>query len=165
MSSDPEANPKGNHTNADGVPGPSTKGPRWLNSVEVVEEILRKFASEAIRRLGDPDGAEWVKQRAIELNATFLGNGYADREIFKTGPWNTPEFIGHNCLQALQISGEDRHGPMLALLDLAVRVNGIVHAHEGEEIETYGSLLDYQIERTRNALCGLPLASTDINDN
>jgi hypothetical protein len=145
------------HSDASGVPGPSPGGPEWLNSVGVVDRILREFGAEAIRRIGEPNGAKWVTDRAREMNATFLGHGYADPVIYATGPWNTPEFIGHNCITALRIDGEDREGPMLAMMSMAADMAEVVHANEEREPEHYAPELERILERTRNALLGLPV--------
>jgi hypothetical protein len=145
------------HTDASGVPGPTPDGPEWLNSVGVVDKILREFGAEAIRRLGEPDGFGWVMNRSRELNATFMGQGYADPVVYRTGPWNTPEFIGHNCIEALRIDGEDRMGPMMALMVMATDMAEVVHANEGRPAEHYAPELERILERTRNALLGLPV--------
>ena len=145
------------HTDASGVPGPTPDGPPWLNSIPVVAGILKEYAAESIRRVGEPGGLEWVLQRARQLNATFLGHGYADPIIYATGPWNTPEFVGNNCIRALRINGEDREGPMLALLAMVSELVDIVQAHEGEHPAEFGPRMDAVILRTRNALLGLPM--------
>ena len=145
------------HSDITGVPGPTPDGPPWLNSVQEVDKIIRAYGAEAIRKLGEDGGLDWVMQRARQLNATFLGHGYADPIIYKAGPWNTPEFIGHNCLEALRINGEDREGPMLALLDMASRLIDVVQTNEGQEPEAYAPEMERILERTRNALLGLPV--------
>lgn len=145
------------HSDASGVPGPTPDGPPWLNSIPVVAAILQEFAAGAIRRVGEPGGLKWVMQRARELNATFLGHGYADPVIYETGPWNTPEFIGSNCIRALRITGEDREGPMLALLAMVSDLVAVVEANEGKDPQEYGPAMDKIILRTRNAMLGLPL--------
>jgi hypothetical protein len=145
------------HTDASGVPGPAPGGRPWLNTVEVVDGILRAFMADVLRKTGTEGGFNWTMERANQLNAMFLGNGYADDTIYGTGPWNTPEFIGHNCIKALRISGEDRKGPGIAILAMAADILDVVSAHEGEEPEAYGHEMDRIMERTRNALLGLPV--------
>lgn len=78
----------------EGVQGPRDGAPQWLNSVDVVNGLVRRFGAEVLRRVSMGPGGHlqsWCESKCLQLNGLFLGFGRNDEAHtgYSRGNWNT----------------------------------------------------------------------------
>lgn len=142
------------HDDASGVPGPDpASGKEWLNSAHVVSRIVREFAVEALRIVGQgkPDVMDRLDFECRRMNSLFLGDGQSD--AYLKGPWNRPDQLGEFIGRAMKIDGRT---------DLAVRdafmvfTDKLLNVAGGTEFGPQDEhRLDVLVADMRDALLGL----------
>lgn len=149
------------HYDASGVIGPSPgdKAP-WLNNVDTVNEIIRDFSTEVLRKFGimpTDDFVAWLKSECERLNQLFLGYQPDEkRDDYKRGPWNVPDQMGQFVRVATKLDGENRFAVRDALMVMARDILTITAEHEGKDPSTWGWKIDGSIEQMASAILGLP---------
>jgi hypothetical protein len=159
------------HTDASGVIGPQAGDELpWLNSVAEVDSIVNDFTAEVMKRHGediekgvmpslDRPLLKWLVPECDRLNGLFFG---LTDEGYKTGPWNTPEQLGHSLIVNLGLTDEEQR--------LAVRNAFMAHAGAVVDVINENRALPFEdwiwqvaglAERLRNALLGIP---ADLGD-
>lgn len=149
------------HNDASGVVGPAPgDNPPWINNVDVVNEIVRQFASEVLRKfsiMSTDDYIAWLKSECERLNQLFLGYQPDEtRTDWKRGPWNTPDMMGQFVRLATKLDGENRFAVRDALMVMARDIVQTTIQHEGEDPKEWGWKLDGSMEMVANAILGLP---------
>lgn len=144
------------HTDASGVPGPDPQsGLTWLNSVDVVDRLVREFARLVIGELGKPDFLPVLEARARFLNELLIGpdEDVARRAGYSRGPWNTPEHCGLYVRQRTHIEGDLHVAVRDAFLKFALDLVGIMQTEAGPSPKAERRL-EALIAELRNALLG-----------
>lgn len=143
------------HTDASFVPGPRPGSGRvWLNSVEVVDRLVRDFARDVLEQLGKrTDFMAWLDMECRRMNGLFLGLTPSD--LYDTGPWNSPDQLGEYVLKALQIEGETRLAVRDAFMVFASKLIKVAKEGGGEFSEFDQRRLEALVGMLRAALLGL----------
>ncbi len=151
------------HTSIEHVPGPGKEPDKeWLNSLDVADQYVRHFAAEVLRRW--PDGGDpftsWVANEAQVANGLFFG--IVPSDTYATGPWNSPDHLGHYLHIALPITGEDRFAVRDAFMWLALEVVKVAKEYIEHPPQQWIWRVDGLIEQVSYALVGAPLDTGDI---
>jgi hypothetical protein len=133
--------------------GELENGRVWLNTVEVVDRIIRDFSREVLPLAGREDFMAQLDFRCRALNGLFLGELPSDR--YQRGPWNTPAQLGEYVLKALQIAGETRLAVRDAFMWYVDRLFDTIDVEGEFDEETLEPLID----QLRGALLGIDEAS------
>lgn len=143
------------HTDASFVPGPRPGSDRvWLNSVDVVDRLIRDFSRDVLEQLGKrTDFMYWLDGECRRMNGLFLGLSPSDR--YDTGPWNSPDQLGEYVLKALQINGETRLAVRDAFMVFASKLIKVAKEGGGEFSDFDKARLDALVGMLRSALLGL----------
>lgn len=145
------------HTDASGVQGPRPgSGREWLNSVPVVDRMVRDFSREVIEKAdGSPEFLSMVDFECRRMNGLFLGSSPSDK--FDRGPWNAADQLGEYILKAMQINGETRMAVRDAFMVHAARLLQILRDAEGKPDGEFTKELERAVAALRSALLGLPV--------
>lgn len=148
------------HTNAGGIPGPSPDDPLpWLNSVPVVERLVRQYFHDLFTYLGQGKSVEglpdFLLEKATYLNRMFLQFLPQMPEYggYRTGPWNTPEQLGMFISKYLHIPGYTRQMVALALEQEAVPV--LEKILSGKPEAQWQAATDRAVDRLVRGLTGI----------
>ena len=139
------------HTDASGVPGPRPGSGRvWLNSIEVVDKIIRAFTTDMLATISSKKPLlPWLNFESRRFNNLFLG--LAPSDVFDTGSWNSPDQLGEYALIELRIDGVTRLAVRDAFFWYAAQVLDLTKTEFDE------AALNQLIERLRNVLLGLKI--------
>ena len=143
------------HTDSTGVPGPRPgSGKVWLNSIEVVDKIIRSFTADMLSTLAaKKDFMPWLEFESRRMNNLFLGIGPSD--IFDTAPWNSPDQLGEYALIELRMDGVTR----LAVRDVFFWYAGQVINLTKSDFDD--AKLNQLIDRFKNILLGINSSGPD----
>lgn len=143
------------HTDATGVPGPRPGSGRvWLNTVEVVNALIRDFTAELLNEIGrQGDLMAWLVFEATRMNNLFLG--ITESDLFDIGPWNRPDQCGIFVANALTLDCELRLAVRDAFMAYAAKVLAVYRESGGEFDEVQRRRLFDLSEQLKNALLGL----------
>lgn len=142
-------------TDSSGLKGPTPGGKPWLNSVDVANQLVREFASNALRNIGRPDLEQRLEFDARRLNNLFLG--ITETSEYERGPWNSPEFCGEHVSKALRINGETRLAVRDALMIFAAKLLEATTSASGPEDPVWRAAMDQEVAVMRSALVGIPV--------
>ena len=122
----------------------------WLNSIEVVDKIIRAFTTDMLANISSKKPLlPWLEFEAMRMNYLFLALSPSD--VFDTGPWNSPDQLGEYALIELRIDGVTRLAVRDAFFWYAGQVLNLTKT-EFDEVA-----MNQLIERLRNVLLGLKI--------
>ena len=141
------------HTDASGVPGPKPgTGRVWLNSVDVVNKIIRAFTKDmlaVVERGGDAMAG--ITFESTRMNNLFLG--ITPSAHFDIGPWNRPDQLGEYILTELGLSGDTHYAVRDAFMWYS---NEVLKVFQSSDDEASRGEINRLVGRLRDALLGLP---------
>lgn len=133
---------------------PPENGKTWLNTISVVDGLIRSFTKELMAIVERPDLKARLEMECRRMNNLFLGITPSDQ--YETGSWNDPEQLGFHILVVLHINGETRLAVRDAFMVFASKVLGIAeNSKNGFSKEDDKKITDL-IAELRSALLGLP---------
>lgn len=148
------------HTDAGGVPGPSPDDPLpWLNSVPVVEKLVRQYFHDLFSYLGQGKSIDglpnFLLEKAKYMNKLFLQYfpQMPEYDGYRTGPWNTPDQLGKFLAYYLHLSGYTHQMVALALEQEAVVV--LEQILSGVPEEEWQRATDRAVDRLVRGLTGI----------
>ena len=153
------------HTDMTGVQGLDMKpGQVWLNTVDVVNDIVRSFVSEVLRHISLMDSTpaslkefhDWLESEGGRLGFLFLGYGESPDEEYARGIWNTPPNLGSYIRIATGSSGDNRTAAKEAFVILGAGVFQLFAANHSLPMSEWGWKLDGLCETMTMCLMGLP---------
>ena len=143
------------HTDSTRVPGPRPgSGKVWLNSIEVVDKIIRSFTADMLSTLAaKKDFMPWLEFEAMRWNNLFLGRSTSD--TFDIGPWNRPDQLGEHVLISLVMNGETHLGVRDGFFWYAGQVINLTKSDFDD------AKLNQLIDRFKNILLGINSSGLD----
>lgn len=159
MSNEQEKDHERIATDDSGIPGPNAENsPRWLNSTEAVDDIVRNFASALVRRYGvidHKDFVAWLTNECFRMNELFIGQGL-ETMPYNRGPWNTPDQLGQHLALALHIQGELRLAVRDAFMIFAAGLGKLMREYQTEDsMPKLQKALDASVVEFSQQLLGL----------
>lgn len=155
------------HSGTDGLILPADSDtPRWLNHPDAINDLVRSFMAEFIRKVPDLTGEElqvWTDNEARSMNSIFLGFIPGEkRDDYIRNPWNTPGQLGQSIGANLGIDIDDtRLAVRDAFVVTAAHVHSLLGENDGVPLDQWGWRLDALCADLTNALLGLPVAEDD----
>lgn len=133
-----------------------------LNSVGVINKIVRAFASDVINHAFSGDMSRnqfvaWAERRTKKLGWLFLGVFTDESAKYRIGVWNRPENLGHHVLLEMGMSGNCSEAVSILFVNLAQDIIKTMREHEGKGEESVKPALDALCARTRDILLGAAL--------
>lgn len=149
------------HTDTDGLVLPDPSGPPWLNTTDVVDGIVRVWASDLMTRFAELDEGpfmQWLESQCVLMNQLFLGyQPQEKRTDYQRSPWNMPQNLGRSIGPNMRFDAETHHAVRDAFMLTAAALIDASTANVGKPVEQWGWQMEAAVEALRNGLLGLPV--------
>ena len=149
------------HSGTDGLVLPDPNGPPWLNTTDVVDGIVRTWASDMLTRFADLEEApfmQWLESQCLLMNQLFLGYQPDEKRTdYQRSPWNMPQNLGRSIGPNMQFDAETHHAVRDAFMLTAAALVELTTENAGKPVEQWGWQMDAEVEALRNGLLGLPV--------
>lgn len=149
------------HTGTDGLVFPTPNGPPWLNNIEVVDGLLRSWASDLLTRFADLEEGpfmQWLESQCVLMNQLFLGYQPGEKRTdYQRSPWNMPQNLGASIGPNMRFDADTHNAVRDAFMLTASALIEATTENTGKPVEQWGWQMDAALEALRNGLLGLPV--------